>query len=94
MLIASTLAIVVALTTLRFLSIEDAVDRTSQESNGLSVVKLIDELKLDETGPCAREHKPLVVSNYAFLYRILCDANSRYPGGGAGMGSQSLKLHP
>ena len=85
-LITLTLAIMVALTTLRFLSIADEVNPTIQESSRLAVVKLIDESGPDKTGPCARESKPLVISNYAFLYRILCDANSRYPGDGAGMG--------
>lgn len=89
-LITLSSAIVLALVTLRGISVGNEVRKERQgTSSTATIVKLIDEFKTEGAGPCARDKKTLVVSNYAYLYRILCDAESLHPAGG-GMGEQSI----
>lgn len=78
--IALALAIMVPLTTLRYFSLAHEENRArGAVSNTTSIIKRIMESRSDATGPCSRDHKSLVVSNYAYLYRILCDASSLDP---------------
>lgn len=47
-------------------------------------VRLEESVRADHTaqmGPCAQEGRRLTVSNYAYLYRIVCDANAVHPTG-------------
>ena len=89
MLITLSSTIVLVLVTLRLVSVADGVSKENDAGFRTTIGKLIDKSNMEKSGPCARDKKTLVVSNYAYLYRILCDANSLHPGGG-GMGGQSI----
>lgn len=83
MLIAMSAAIMVGLIALR----RNAL--VHYGSSAPPIVELVQRDRAERVGPCARDAPLLVVSNYDYLYRILCDANARPPGDG-GMGGQSI----
>lgn len=62
----------------RLMEIEGRVNRRSQITQSQLVLQLIGESKSTKIGPCAHDKKYLYFSNYAGLYRILCDANVQY----------------
>lgn len=76
--IVITSAIMVFLMIPRLMEIEGRVNRRSQITQSQLVLQLIGESKSTKIGPCAHDKKYLYFSNYAGLYRILCDANVQY----------------
>lgn len=75
----------------RFLSMRDDGNITILSySNDRSVISTINNLKYASLPPCTKNNQDLVISNYAHIYRILCDINARYPTNGYGLGGKSI----
>jgi hypothetical protein len=81
--IALSLTIVGALTAVRWHTLPN------DASSKLPIVERIQQYRAEGLGACARDSQLVVVSNYAYLYRILCDANAR-SAGDSGMGGRSM----
>jgi hypothetical protein len=70
--------IVLLLVAVRLASILD--DVRSVTGAETAIIELIADDGRQQVGGCERNDEQLIVSNFAYLYRILCDANARHLG--------------
>jgi hypothetical protein len=91
LLIAMTIGVVASLFLMRFVSLSHSAERWDRalQASKRVVANRIEATKSPIAGPCSGTPKPLVVSNFAYLYRVLCDADARHLGAG-GMGWMSI----
>ena len=84
LLFAVSCVAVLTLVTLRGVEVESelAVQRISSSRvlDASALTQRIEGFSHEKMTPCARNEKSLVISNYAYLYRAICDVDSINPG--------------